>query len=79
MGRHPQHWYGGLVGCAKLFTISSGFKKHFLLAVSVCDTRIVGNFKCTVLLVLFSVLTVDFVPDTSQTESARCGKLEPHL
>ena len=27
VGRYARHWYGGLVRCAKLFTISSGFKK----------------------------------------------------
>ena len=38
VGRYARHWYGGLVRCAKLFTISSGFKRSFLLTVSVCDT-----------------------------------------
>ena len=31
VGRYALHWYGGLVRCAKLFTISSGLQNFFVV------------------------------------------------
>ena len=76
VGRYARHWYGGLVRCAKLFTISSGFKRSFLLTVSVCDT---SNFpELYMCLVLFPVLMELNVPDGFQADPGSCLDSRQH-